>query len=294
MIHKPKIWFWISLGTITISLIVIVGLRPTLGIDFTGGSLLEIAVPAEIEITEAAGRARGFFQGEADLTATVQTTQEGTLLIRTTPLDETQHQAVVEKLREVEVLGEELRFESIGPTIGNELRRKSITAGLVAIVAMIGYLTYTFRQTSGLIAPWKFGVAATYALVHDIVVVTALFVGLGRLYQVPIDTLFVTAMLAIAGYSVNDTVVIFNRFRQEWLVMRQAGLVEVIRRALRLSLTRSINTSLTTVLVLLALLIFGGATIQWFVLALLMGTIVGTYSSLFVAPPLLVVLTKES
>jgi len=196
-------------------------------------------------------------------------------------------------LREAGLLSEELRFESIGPTIGAELRRKAIVALGVVLVALIAYLAYIFRETAGLVAAWKFGVAAIYALLHDLLFVTAVFVILGKVLGVTVDTLFVTALLAILGYSVNDTIVIFNRVKSDWLASRSGSLLETLDGAVRKSLTRSLNTSFTTLLVLGALLLFGGSTIRWFIVALAAGTIAGTYSSLFVAPPLLYYLAKR-
>ena len=138
-----------------------------------------------------------------------------------------------------------------------------------------------------MVSSWKFGVAAVVALVHDLLVVTAVFGILGQFTNASIDTLFVTAMLAILGYSVNDTIVLFNRLKEEWLKTRTASLTAVMDTAAKATLTRSLNTSLTTLLVLVSLLVFGGSTIRWFVAALAAGTIAGTYSSLFVAPPFL-------
>jgi preprotein translocase subunit SecF len=208
-------------------------------------------------------------------------------------LSEDQHQEVITALEEANLLEEELRFESIGPTIGAELRQKSWMAVGLAIVGMIVYLAYAFRKSQGLVNSWKLGVAAVVALLHDLIVVTALFVLVGHFTGASIDTLFVTAMLAILGYSVNDTIILFNRMKQEWVLDRGASLVDLSDRAAKATLIRSLNTSLTTLLVLVALFLLGGATIKWFVLALSLGTIVGTYSSLFVAAPVLYWLARR-
>ncbi|MGH9858169.1 MAG: protein translocase subunit SecF, partial [Acidobacteriota bacterium] len=161
----------------------------------------------------------------------------------------------------------------------------------IAVVGMILYLAYVFRSMKGTIAPWKLGVAAVYALVHDLIFVTGVFTIFGRLWGAPLDILFVTAQLAILGYSANDSIVIFHRLQQEWQKARGKTLLAAINDAITSSLTRSFNTSFTTLLVLLALLVFGGSTIRWFVLTLTIGTVVGAYSSLFVAPPFLYYLT---
>ncbi|PIT97835.1 MAG: protein translocase subunit SecF [Candidatus Andersenbacteria bacterium CG10_big_fil_rev_8_21_14_0_10_54_11] len=288
MIRRIRLWNLIAAGTITGGITVTLIFRPVLGIDFTGGTLLEVGVQVSTADLRAAA------EKALDAPVTVQATDGGRFLIRTAPLTEAQHQAVLSGLEEAGIVAEELRFESIGPTIGQELRRKAAVASGLVVIALVLYLAYTFRQSSRLLAPWKFGIAAVYALLHDLIVVTALFSFLGHFAGAPIDTLFVTAMLALMGYSVNDTIVIFNRLRSEWRQAGSGGLLDTLDRAVRLSLVRSLNTSLTTLLVLLALLLFGGSTLRWFIVALTAGTIVGTYSSFFVAPPLLYALAKRS
>jgi preprotein translocase SecF subunit len=288
MMKNASLWLKISAATILVSVILIIGIGPVWGIDFVGGSLLEARADAE-----AIEDIRTLFADEFDLSATIQTTLDGSLIIRTTVIDETTHQAIVSTLKEQNLIQEELRFEAIGPTIGQELRRKSIIAISLVIAVMIAYLAYTFRDMKGLIAPWKFGLAAVYALVHDLLLVTALFVLFGRLWDVPLDTLFVTAQLAILGYSVNDTIVLFHRVKTEWLADRKQNLGTITDRAIKAVLSRSLNTSFTTLLVLTALLVFGGSTIRWFIVALAAGTVTGTYSSLLVAPPLLQYLAKR-
>lgn len=284
-----RLWFIISWLVILACAAIIVIIRPVWGIDFTGGSLLEIPgtadnIPAVQEL----------LQTTLSLHATVQSTQAPSILIRTSPLSQEQVQQVTASLREAGLLtGDILRFELIGPTIGAELTRKAWMAIGLSLVLMIGYLAYTFRGAKGLIAPWKFGVAAIYALVHDLLFVTALFVLLGKWKGVEIDTLFVTAQLAIFGYSVNDTIIIFDRLRSEWLLTRSHNLTATMNKAIGDTLMRSLNTSLAILVVLLALLFFGGSTIQWFILAMTAGTIVGTYSSIFVAAPALAWLARR-
>jgi len=288
MLLKPQKWYWISLVTIVASILIIVVFPPQLGIDFTGGSLVELAGD-----NLDADALRNVLTDTGNINAVVQTTQDGTVIIRSTPLSTEEHTELIAATVGAELAGEELRFESVGPTIGDELRRKALIAIFVAVAAMIAYLAYTFRQTAGLISSWKFGIAAVVALLHDLLIVTAFFGILGRFTGANLDTLFVTAMLAILGYSVNDTIVLFNRVKEEWLKTRTADLAVVMNSAAKATLTRSLNTSFTTLLVLGALLIFGGSTIRWFVAALAAGTIAGTYSSLFVAPPVLYLLAKR-
>ena len=289
MIKKPHIWIAISGVTIVASVLAIILIRPVWGIDFVGGSLLEIEAQAE-----SAPAIREVLQEKFNLSASTQPTQDDSIIIRTSALDEETHDQIIQELRTQELLqGEERRFESVGPTIGQELRRKSLTAVSMVVAIIIIYLAYTFRTMKGLVAPWKFGVAAVYALLHDLVLVTGLFVIFGRIWNAPIDTLFVTAQLAILGYSVNDTIVIFNRIKTEWKKNRSGSVLDVMEAGVKSTLGRSLNTALTTLLVLIALLIFGGATIRWFIVALTLGTVTGVYSSIFVAPPLLYYLSRS-
>lgn len=288
MIVHPKLWLWISLLTIAASVVVIVTLRPTWGIDFVGGTLLEVRGEES-----AAPDLQILLEDEFGLTSTVQPTPEGTLIIRIPVLTPQQHQNVTAALTEKKLIGEELRFEVAGPTIGAALRRQAIIAISLSVVLMIAYLAYTFRGAAGLTAPWKFGVAAVFAVLHDLVLVTAVFVILGKVWNVPIDALFVTALLAIFGYSVNDTIVLFNRMATNWVAKRSGNLLTNIDQAIRETLMRSINTSTTILLVLITILLFGGTTLRWFVVALTLGTISGAYSTIFVATPCLYYLTKK-
>ena len=288
MITATRLWLIVGAVTIGTSLLIIGALGFNLGIDFTGGSLLVMAGEAG-----RTAQVREIAQKNLNLEASVSEGDGGQYVIRTARMDEEQHAALIAALTEASIFKEELRYEFVGPTIGEELKRKAVL-GLAAVsIAIVLYLMYTFRQAVGSIAGWKFGLAALYALVHDLAVVTALFVILGKTSGVVIDTLFVTAMLSLLGFSVNDTIVIFDRFRSEWLVKGKASLLEVLDRAVRASLARSLNIAFAVMLVLGALLFFGGATIQWFVIALIAGTVVGTYSSLLVAPPLLYYLAKR-
>lgn len=290
MILRPKFWLIVSVLTMAVSVAIIVIVRPVWGIDFTGGSLLEITVPPGVEPATI----RNALTDSLPQEATVQTSGAGSVLIRTAPLSDAERQRVTQVLREKNLMGEELRFESIGPTIGQELRQKSWRAIALVLLVLMGYFSYEFRQMRGLTRPWKFGVATTYALVHDLLLVTALFVILGKVAHVPIDTLFVTAQLAILGYSVNDTIVIFNRFKAAWLATRSGNMLAIMDRAISDTLMRSFNTALSTLIALVAVLLFGGTTVRWFVVALVAGIVTGTYSSIFVAAPLLHYLSRRS
>ncbi|HSX24701.1 MAG TPA: protein translocase subunit SecF [Candidatus Andersenbacteria bacterium] len=289
MMKNPKIWMFISATTIIASTLIIIFIKPNWGIDFTGGSSIEIQGNAQ-----DAAKAKDLLLNQFHIEAQTEGTQDGTIRIKTPSIDDATHAKIITALQNATIMnGREISFEQIGPTIGKELRTKSIQAISVVLVVMIIYLAYTFRNTSGLVSSWKFGIAAIYALIHDLFLVTACFVVFGKLWGAEIDTLFVTAQLAILGYSVNDTIVIFDRLRSEWLASRGKSFIDTLDRALRLTLSRSINTSLTTLLSLTAVLIFGGSSIRWFIVALIIGIITGAYSSIFVAPPLLYYISKR-
>jgi len=288
MIKNIKLWLNVSAATIVVCIILIAYIRPNWGIDFTGGSLMEVRVEG---ISES--DIRDIFRDASGAEVRLQKSDEGVYIIRTSALSENVHQKILSIMKERAGAVEEQRFESIGPTIGKDLSNKAMIAIGIVLVSLVVYLAYTFRQSSKIISAWKFGIAAVYALIHDLCVVMAVFVVLGKFYQVPIDTMFVTASLAILGYSVNDTIVVFQRLKMTWLKEKSGSLLEILDTAVKGVLTRSLNTSITTLLVLIALLVLGGTTITWFVLAIMIGTVAGTYSSIFVAPPLLYYLAKK-
>ncbi len=182
----------------------------------------------------------------------------------------------------------EPRFTTIGPTIGKTLLHKAITAIAFALLMIIVYIGFAFRKIPKEVNPWRFGVTAIIALLHDVIIVTGVFAILGAFLDVELDALFITAMLTVFGYSVNDTIVIFDRIREN--LIRSEGhesVGKVINKSLNQTLRRSINTSVSTLIVLVAVLIWGSPSIFYFVLALTLGTLVGTYSSIFTASPIL-------
>jgi len=189
----------------------------------------------------------------------------------------------------------EKRFESIGPVIGEELKNKAIWAIGLALIIIIAFIAFAFRQVSKPVASWKYGIGAIIALAHDIIIVVGAFSVLNHFFLgFEVDILFVTALLTILGYSVNDTIVVYDRTRENLIYNPQSTFEETINKSVNDTITRSVNTSLTTLLVLLSLYFLGGTTIQNFVLALICGTLIGAYSSIFIASPLLVVWQKMS
>ncbi|MBU1178586.1 protein translocase subunit SecF [Patescibacteria group bacterium] len=290
IIKKRKIWFGLSGVLIVASLVALVVFGLNLGIDFKGGSLTELEFadsrPEKAELEKAV---TDF--GLKDIS--VQTTEDKGYIVRTETIDEVKHQLLLQNLQEKYSRVEEIRYESIGPTIGNELKGKAIYALVMVIVAIVLYIAYAFRKVSVSISSWKFGLCAIVALFHDVIVVLGIFALLGKFAGVQIDSLFVVALLTVLGYSVNDTIVVFDRVRYNIIKSTSKSLEDTVEQGVNQTLVRSLNTSITTLLVLSALYLFGGATISWFILALIAGVVAGTYSSIFVASPLLVAWSKR-
>jgi len=265
------------------------GLKP--GLDFTGGSLLEISFSdnrlANNEVQEAV---KDLNLGELK----VQTAGEQGIILRFKSVDEETHQKILTtiisqaKTLKPNQAVKEVRFESVGPIIGKELAQRAWVAIFLAMACIILYIAYAFRKVSKPVASWKFGVAAIIALAHDIIIVIGLFSILGHFFNIEIDSLFITALLTILGFSVHDTIVVFDRTRENLSKHYSANLEEVVNDSINQTLHRSINTSVSVLLALLALYFLGGESIRNFVLALIAGIAIGTYSSIFVASTILV------
>lgn len=290
IIGKKNWWFCFSavLSALSLAAILIWGLK--LSIDFTGGSLLEVAYqpnrPSVEKITEV-------LQPLNLESLRVQPSADNEFFIRFESVDEPRHQEILGALKNVQVdnqtlQGQELKFESIGPTIGNELKDKAVQAIVLVLILIIAYIAYAFRHVSKPVASWKYGVAAVIALFHDIFVVIGIYAILGHFFNVEVDILFVTALLTILGFSVHDTIVTFDRTRENLFKLRGQSFEEVVNLSVNETIVRSLNTSLTTLFALLAVYIFGGESIRYFVLALILGVIIGTYSSIFIASPIVV------
>jgi len=291
IIQKRKIWLTLSgfLAGLSLLFVIIWGLN--LGIDFTGGSLLEVKFTEQRPSVAEVRQNVDSLNLEGDVI--VQEAGSENMIIRFQAIEEDTHQSVLASLKEKYPENvQQQRFESIGPSIGRELRTKAIYAILLVIVAIILYVAWAFRKVSFPVKSWKYGIIAIIALVHDILITLGVFVLLGRFMGVEIGLPFVAALLTILGYSVNDSIVVFDRIRENLGRLVKKDFEAIVNRSVNETLTRSINTSLTTLLVLFMVFLFGGASIQFFVLALMIGVLCGTYSSIFLASPLLVVFEK--
>lgn len=287
ILGKRYIFFALSLIIILPGLIMLVvmavnGTLP-LSIDFTGGSLLEVrlatATPLPAEIVT-------LYNSLNIEDVSVQTTGEGTYVIRSSVLDEQERALVLDTLENTYGDLTVLRFESVGPTIGSEVTTRAAQAVAVAALIVVIYMTFAFRGIPNAI---RFGVCAILAMIHDVAVVFS-FTAIGsRFWGWQIDALFLTALLTVIGFSVQDKIVVFDRVRENTGIYRNLQFETLVNHSIVQTLQRSINTQLMTVVfMLLSLALFGGVTLREFALILLVGLVSGTYSSIFIAAPALV------
>ncbi len=290
IIQKRKIWYILSSIIIIPGIVIIATGGLKLGIDFSGGSLIRIAFneqkPSVQQIEE--------ILADQDLgTIKAQPLGENEMTIRLKSIDNYRYQEILQLLNEKFGSVEEKSFESIGPTIGQELRKKAIIAVILVLVFIILYISFAFRKISGgAVKSWVYGLGALVALFHDILIVVGFFAILGKFWNIEIDILFITALLTVLGFSIHDTIVVYDRIRERLKTSYNETFEETVNESVNQTIIRSVNTSLTTLLVLLALYLFGGESIKFFILALIVGIIAGTYSSIFIASPFLITWKK--
>ncbi len=266
----------------TIISLVFFGLK--FGIEFTGGSLLEVEFKNEIPSPDAIQKKLTDLNlGEI----IIQPLGQREALLKLKEIDETTHQKIVSKLEELSPL-EERQFQLIGPQIGQELKRKTTMAIIMSFVTITLYIAFAFRKISRPISSFQYGIASLIALFHDVLIPLGVFAILGKFYNVEITIPIIAALLTILGFSVHDTIVIFDRIRENLLKRSLSSFEEVVNWSLNQTLGRSINTVLTVLIVLVALFFFGGLTLRYFSLALIIGITSGAYSSIFIASPILV------
>lgn len=254
------------------------GFGLNLGIDFIGGSRIEVQGNRE-KIIEV-------FKEENIQINSIQQTDNSRFIIRTKPLDGKLNQNLSSSFEENKL--KELNFQTIGPTIGKETTTNALKAIVLSSVLIILYITWSFRKVPHPASSLRFGICAIIALIHDVLVVVGVFAVLGYFLKVEVDSLFVTALLTIIGFSVHDTIVVFDRVRENLIKFGSNNFEKTVNDSILQTLNRSLITSLTVIVVLFSLLLFGGESIRWFTVALLVGIISGTYSSIFNAAPLLV------
>lgn len=287
IIQKRRWWFALSGIMVLTSLVALLmwGLKPA--IDFTGGTLLELKM-SNPEINNIA-LYNIIKDNNFDANPVIQSTADDRYLVRIKPIEESTHLELLAKIQESDPGMEELRYEFIGPVIGKELKDKAFYAIILVIIAIILYVAWAFRKVSYQVSSWSYGFIAVVALIHDILIVIGLFAFLGNFMQVEVGLPFVAALLTILGYSVNDTIVVFDRIRENLHKKGKHGdFEEIVNISVNETIARSINTSLTTLIVLFMVFFLGGVTLKFFILALIVGIIIGTYSSIFLASTLLV------
>jgi SecD/SecF fusion protein len=278
LVGRARWWLAASLVALLLAAAGLVVRGPNFGVEFTGGRLLEYRTerPVDLDATRQALAEAGFPR------AVAQASGDGNLTVRTGQLDQAGEQRVQQAVTAVGGQVSELRDEFIGPTIGAELRRKALLALGIALVVQLGYLAVRFR--------WTFGAAAVAAMFHDVAILLGLFAWLGK----PLDGVFLAALLTVIGYSVNDSVVVFDRIRERLRARTREPLATLANDACLQTIPRTVNTGLGALFILAALFVLGGDTLTDFALALGVGILVGTYSSVFVATPLLVAFEQRS
>lgn len=290
ILGKRYLYFAVSLLVILPGLILLAINGLPLSIDFTGGSLLEVQF--EPGRTPQPGDLVTLYEANGIDDAQVQTTENGTLLIRSSFLNNEVRDSVISAMRaetgsEVEVI----RFDSVGPSIGAQVTSRAALAVAIAALAVVVYITFAFSRVPN---AFRYGVCAIIAMVHDVAVVFSV-AGIGaQFFDWQMDALFLTALLTVIGFSVQDKIVVFDRIRENSSIFRRLEYETLVNHSIVQTLQRSINTQLMTVeFLLLALALFGGVTLQEFAVILLVGLFSGTYSSIFIAAPILVLWEKR-
>jgi len=257
------------------------------GIDFLGGSILEIDFENRPENSVIQEKLEGLNLGEI----IIQPIGEQGVILRLKNIDEVSHQAILKNLEDISKL-KELRFENIGPTIGKELRQKTIILVIVSLVALLIYIAISFRKVSRPVSNWMYGVVSIVTLTFDVLIPIAVFALLGKFYNIQFSISIVTALLTILGYTINDKVIIFDRIRENLLRSRESNFEGLVNKSLNETLWRSLSTGTCTLLVLFFIFFFGGETLKYFALTLIIGIVIGTASSIFLASPMLVAWLK--
>lgn len=287
-----KTWFTLSGILVGASLIltIVLGLNP--GLDFLGGARWDLSLQKNGQSVEQAA-VDSFFESQKDVTLTknaqIQKTEENTFLVTLEDLSEEKLATLKTDLNKTFEVTEN-SFRKVDSSIGKSFQTKAFWAVIATLIGIIITIAISFWKVPESVSPWQFGMVAVIALFHDVIILLGVFAVLGIMFQVELDLQFITALLATLGFSVNDTIVILDRVRENLKKAKPGETKEiVIEKSVQQTLRRSINTSISTLLPLIALLIAGANSIFFFVLALTIGILVGTYSSIFLAAPLLTV-----
>lgn len=278
------LYFVLSGTLLLVSLVslILFGLKPS--VDFAGGSLTEIEFEQPREISEADISS---LMAEGESVSSIQQAGDNRFILKTSELSNEQKDQLVQKIGENFGAVQTLRFETVGATVSQELIKKTFSAIFLVTLLITGYIWYQFKDL-------KFGVCAILAMFHDTIILLGAFSLLGKIYDVEVDMLFVSAVLTTLSFSVHDTIVVYDRIRELRRKHWGTDMTTLVNTAVLETLSRSLNNSITLFIVLSSLVLMGGSAIRWFAVALLIGAVIGTYSSTFVAAPLLVVWEKLS
>lgn len=284
IIKFRKLWISIAIGMIVISIPLIFIFRVPLGIDFTGGTLVELSVPSSVNQQELESRISQFYGKKI----VVQSSGTNQYIIRTSSLADEEYKTFEENVK-TKLEGNILRHDSIGSSVGDATTKNAIYAFIAAGLFIIMYLAWAFRKVPRSVSPWAFGTIALLTLIHDLSFTFAIFSIVGKIRGYEIDSTILVAALTILGFSVHDTIVVFDRIRENILKHPQLSLAANAESSINQTIARSLNTSLAAILVLISMLLLGGDSIKPFILVLTIGIAIGTYSSIFVASPILVI-----
>ncbi len=281
IIENRKIWFAVSAIIIVIGLVLGAVRGFNVGIDFTGGTLMEIDTHQSVAIEEVRG-----LVNQHDASANVNLLGEDRTIVQirtTNDLDNNERQEIFKSFQEKYELEQDdlLRADQFGPSVSREIQRAAMMAIVVSVLGMLAYITYRFEL--------RFGLAAIVALIHDVLVVVSIY----SILRIPVNSPFVAAILTILGYSINDTIVVFDRIRENLRFLKKNNYAEIANTSITQTVTRSINTSLTTLICIVSLYILGVEQIREFALPLMAGVMAGTYSSIFIASPVWVMLKEK-
>lgn len=294
IVKNRKIFYAISGILVTASIIALAIWGLNLSIDFKGGAIVEVSYSeGRPTVSDIEKNLNALELGEHS----IRPVGDNGYLIRTRELEGLERTALLKALSfdDTKKIIEE-RFDSVGPLLGNEAMRKSLFSIILVITCIVLFITFAFRKVSEPVASWKYGLITVLALIHDVLIPAGVFAVLGHFQGVEVDTLFVTALLVVLGFSVHDTIVVFDRVRENLKVNRETRakkpFEQIVGNSISQTFVRSINTSLTTVLVLIVLFFVGADTTKLFSLALIIGITAGTYSSIFIGSTLLVTAEK--
>ena len=282
---KRKYFYAFSITITMVSLIMLVTWGLKFGKDFTGGTRMNVEFSQQENTVQVQDALK-----DLELTElSIQKTGNTSVVINYGASDETINNNVREKLKGLDANYKEIKTEFTGASVSDQIKKNALIAVILANIGIGIFIAWAFRKVSRPVPSWQYGVGAVVALIHDVLITTGVFVFLGKFHNVEVGVSFIAALLTILGFSVHDTIVVYDRIRENLLKAgKKDEFEEVVNKSLNETMARSINTSFTVLIVLLAIVLFGGESIRYFSVALLVGIFFGTYSSIFVASALLV------